>query len=275
MKGEGHNRGKRLSNSSRGQSSGRTGRGSRVIYGWNPVLEALRAQRELECIWLSSEHHPHALEVRAAAEQAGIPVVVVDRKELHVRAGTHEHQGVVARGPAFSYVTVDDILVAAAEAGEPPFLLLLDHIEDPQNLGSLIRTAECAGVHGTLIPSRRAAQVTPAVGKASAGAIEHMRIARIGNLVQEIGRLKKEGVWVVGADMAGEVELFAADLSGPVAIVVGAEGKGLSRLVAERCDILVRIPMQGAVNSLNASVAGALLLYEVVRARSLTKSPFI
>lgn len=243
------------------------GDGLRLIEGWNPVLEALRAGRRLERIWLAADRNKNAAALRGLAAERGVPVEVVERTRLERMAASAEHQGVLAWAPPYRYSSVDDILAVAAERGEPPFLLILDHIEDPQNLGSLIRTAECAGVHGAIIPSRRAAGITPAVGKASAGAIEYLPVAQVSNLVQEMDRLKEQGIWMVGAHMAGEKSLFEADLSGPVGLVIGAEGKGLSRLVAEHCDILVRIPMAGRINSLNASVAGALLMYEVVRRR--------
>lgn len=239
----------------------------RLIEGWNPVLEALRAGRRIERIWLAADRNKNAQELMELAAERDIPVETVDRVQLGEIASSDEHQGVVALAPQFVYTPVDDILMAAAAKGEPPFLLILDHIEDPHNLGSLIRTAECVGAHGAIIPDRRAAGVTPAVGKASAGAIEHLPVAQVGNLVQEMERLKEQGIWMVGAHMTGDQSLFTADLSGPIGLVIGAEGKGLSRLVAERCDMLVSIPMAGRVNSLNASVAGALLMYEVMRAR--------
>lgn len=249
------------------QAGGALFRNKRLIEGWNPVLEALAARRQLEHIWLAADQHKSADALRAQAKRAGIPVEEVDRFHLSEIANSEEHQGVVALAPPFPYVAVDDILAGAKAKGEQPFILILDHIEDPHNLGSLIRTAECAGVHGAVIPDRRAVGVTPAVGKASAGAIEHLPIAQVGNLVQEIERLKEQGVWVVGAHMSGDSDLFNANMTGPVALVIGAEGKGLSRLVAERCDMLVSIPMSGRVGSLNASVAGALLMYEVTRSR--------
>lgn len=242
--------------------------GSRLIEGWNPVLEALRAGRRLQQVWLAADQNKNAATLLELAREIGVPVTEVDRQQLSVLTGGDEHQGVAAAAPPYEYVGVDAILERAAARREEPFLLLLDHIEDPQNLGSLIRTAECAGVHGVVIPTRRAAGVTPAVGKASAGAIEYMPVARVTNLVQEMERLKERGLWVVGAHMEGERSLFDADLRGPVALVIGAEGRGLSRLVAERCDSLVYVPMWGRINSLNASVAGALLMYEVARSRS-------
>lgn len=243
-------------------------RESRLIEGWNPVLEALRAGRKLQQVWLAAEQHKSAPLLMDLAQSNGVRVTVVERQQLSNLTGGEEHQGVAAAAPPFEYSTVEAMLAQAEAKGEAPFLLILDHIEDPQNLGSLIRTAECAGVHGVVIPNRRAASVTAAVGKASAGAIEHMLVARVGNLVQEMERLKEHGLWIVGAHMEGERSMFEADMKGPIALVIGAEGRGLSRLVAERCDGLVHIPMWGRLNSLNASVAGALLMYEVARSRS-------
>lgn len=245
---------------------------SRLIEGWNPVLEALRARRPLQRIWLAADQHKNAALLLELAQKQGVPVDTVDRLQLDNVASTEVHQGVVAVAPPFQYSPVDAILERAKARDEQPFLLLLDHLEDPQNLGSLIRTAECVGVHGVVIPNRRAVGVTAAVGKASAGAIEHMPVAQVGNLVQEIERLQSQGLWVVGAHMSGDGSLFEADMGGPVALVIGAEGKGLSRLVAERCDMLVHIPMWGRLNSLNAAVAGALLMYEVARSRSRNTS---
>lgn len=243
-------------------------KGSRLIEGWNPVLEALRAGRKLQHIWLAAQQHKSAPTLHELAKTVGARVTEVERQQLNVLTGGEEHQGVAAAAPPYEYTSVEAILERAEAQGEPPFVLILDHIEDPHNLGSLIRTAECAGVHGVLIPNRRAASVTAAVGKASAGAIEHMPVARVGNLVHEMERLKERGLWVVGAHMEGDHSLFEADMKGPIALVIGAEGRGLSRLVAERCDSLVHIPMWGRVNSLNASVAGGLLMYEVARSRS-------
>lgn len=238
----------------------------RFIVGRNPVIEALRAGTKIKRVWLAADPDQTIVEIKERAESLGAPIEEADRHQLADLAGTPDHQGVVALAPPFRYHSVEEILAGAHDS--PPFVLVLDHIEDPQNLGSLIRTAECAGVHGVLIPSRRAAGITPAVGKASAGAIEHLPVAQIGNVAQEIERLKAQGLWIVGAHMTGDSGLFEADLAGPIALVIGAEGKGLSRLVSERCDMLVSIPMQGRVNSLNASVAGALLMYEVQRHRS-------
>ena len=181
-------------------------------------------------------------------------------------------QGVIAYAAPVAYASLDDVFACAEEKGEPPLLLLLDEIEDPHNFGALLRTADAAGVHGVLVPERRGCALTATVAKTSAGAVEHVRVVRIGNIVQEMKRLKERGLWFVGADMAGDEDMFHADLTGPLCIVIGSEGKGLGRLVKETCDFLVRIPMHGAINSLNASVAGALLMYEARRARLLGRA---
>lgn len=257
----------RRSSNKQARAMPRIAPGTRLVMGWNPVLEALRAGAGLQNIWLAAEQHKQAEELLQLANKRAVHVEVVERQTLSALTESEEHQGVAASGLPFSYSTVDEMLRIAREKDEQPFLLILDHIEDPHNLGSLIRTAECAGVHGVIIPNRRAASVTAAVGKASAGAVEHMRVAQVVNVVQELERLKGLGLWSVGAHMTGDSSLFEADLSGPTVLVIGSEGKGLSRLVAERCDMLVSIPMFGRINSLNASVAGALLMYEVARSR--------
>lgn len=248
-------------------------RTERLIIGRNPVLEALVAGTELRCIWVSGdETRAEASDIAQAARKAGVPLRTASRDQIEETASAPGHQGIVAAASIFQYVTIEAILARAEAQGQPPLLLLLDHIEDPQNFGSLVRTSEAAGVHGVIIPERRAAGVTPAVGKASAGAIEHMPIARVTNLVRTIEQLQQAGLWVLGADMKGERTLFEADLRGPTALVVGSEGRGLSRLVSERCDEQVQIPMYGLTQSLNAAVAGALLLYETVRQRTLGPS---
>ena len=194
------------------------------------------------------------------------------REKLDQLAPDMRHQGVIAYAAPVAYASLDDVFACAEEKDEPPLLLLLDEIEDPHNFGALLRTADAAGVHGVLVPERRGCALTATVAKTSAGAVEHVRVVRIGNIVQEMKRLKERGLWFVGADMAGDEDMFHADLTGPLCIVVGSEGKGLGRLVKETCDFLVRIPMHGAINSLNASVAGALLMYEARRARLLGRA---
>lgn len=240
----------------------------RLIIGRNPIAEALAVGRRLKRLYVAGDEGREAFaNLIEAARSGGAIVDMVTREQLDVLVGPTGHQGVVAVADEFRYVDVDAILERAEQAGEAPFLLLLDHLEDPQNFGSLVRTAEAAGAHGVVIPERRAVGVTPAVSKASAGAVEHLPIARVKNMVHAMERLKRAGVWIVGADLEGETSLHSIDMGGPVAIVIGAEGRGLSRLVSERCDHRVRIPMRGRIQSLNASVAGALLMFEVVRRR--------
>ncbi|HHY36509.1 MAG TPA: 23S rRNA (guanosine(2251)-2'-O)-methyltransferase RlmB [Firmicutes bacterium] len=240
-----------------------------IIEGRNAVLEALRSGRPIGKILVAAGSRPGPLqELRRLARERGIPVQEVDRTRLDRLSGTGKHQGVIARALAREYATVEEILQIARERGEDPFLLLLDGIEDPHNLGALIRTAECAGVHGVVVPKRRAAGLTAAVGRASAGALEYMAVAQVPNLARCIEELKGQGIWVVGADPQGEQVYTAADLTGPIAVVIGGEGKGIGRLVKEKCDFLVQLPMRGRISSLNASVAGSLLMYEILRQRA-------
>lgn len=200
------------------------------------------------------------------AREQGIPFQFVDKVALDRLAEKANHQGVLAYVAARDYAEVEDILALAKEKSEEPFILVLDEIEDPHNLGALIRTADAAGVHGVIIPKRRSVSLTSTVAKTSAGAVEHVLVARVGNLVQTLEALKKAGCWVSGAEVGG-TEVYSADLTGSRVIVIGSEGKGLSRLLKETCDEIVSLPMKGQVNSLNASVAGSILLYEVVRQR--------
>lgn len=242
--------------------------GEDVIAGRQPVREALKAGRPLHRLLLREglEERVRA-ELTALAREQGVPVHVVDGRKLDGLAGGLNHQGVVAIGLAKGYVELEDLLEAAARG--PATLLLLDGVQDPQNVGSLLRSADAAGVAGVIIPRRRAAGLTAAVGRASAGAIEYVPVARVGNLAQAIERLKEEGFWIVGADVDGDQVPWEVDMTGRVALVIGGEGAGLGRLVRQRCDHVVRIPMQGRVSSLNAAVAGALLMFEVVRQRWL------
>lgn len=242
-----------------------------IIMGRNPVKEAIRSGRSIDRILVSKEHDGSLNEILDLAYEAKLVVRDVDRAKLdeicmpfghNGRPGNH--QGIIAYIPGVEYCELSDILEAAAEKGEPPFVVLLDGVEDPHNLGSIIRSAECAGAHGIVIPKRRSASVTAAVVKTSAGATEHIKIAKVVNLTGAIAKLKEAGVWVAGADMQGE-SLYSADLKGPFALVVGAEGAGISRLVAEKCDYLVSIPLLGKMESLNASVAAAVIMFEKVR----------
>lgn len=205
-------------------------------------------------------------EIFTTARDRKISVQKVDRRRLEKFASGIAHQGIVAFIAAKEYVDIDDIL-AGINSGEEPFLIILDEISDPHNLGAILRTADAAGVHGVVIPRRRSAPLTPTVAKSSAGAIEYVKVARVTNLPQAIEQLKKKGLWIVGAEADGKDLYWETSLGGPLGLVIGSEGKGLGRLVKERCDSLVRLPMLGRVNSLNASVAAALLVYEVLRQR--------
>ena len=194
-------------------------------------------------------------------------VVDADRRKLDAMSRTHSHQGVIVLAAVREYVSVQSILDAAAAKGEPPLLVVCDEISDPHNLGAILRTAECAGAHGLIIPKRRSAGLTAIVGKTSAGAVSYLPVARVANLTSVLKDLKKQGVWIFGTAAGASTDLYSADLKGPAAIVIGSEGDGMSRLVAENCDFLVSIPMKGHISSLNASAAAAILLYEAVRQR--------
>ncbi|MDQ4074621.1 MAG: 23S rRNA (guanosine(2251)-2'-O)-methyltransferase RlmB [Chloroflexota bacterium] len=243
---------------------------SERIYGRHPVLEALRADAEVRKIILAEGQKQSGIirEILEEAERRGVRIEWTARGTLDrlVEQGVN-HQGIVAELPPFQYSSVEEILDRAERLGEAPFLLLLDGIQDVHNFGALLRTAEAAGMHGVIIPERRAVGVTPTVYKSSAGAIHHIPIAQVTNLTRTVKQLKERHVWFVGLDMAGEQVYHEANLSGALGVVLGAEGSGLSRLVAEICDFLVHIPMKGEVDSLNASVAGAILIYEALRQR--------
>lgn len=240
-----------------------------IIAGRNPVREALRAKRAINKIMIAAGILSGPLkEICAMARERNIPVQTVDRRRLDKFVPGSVHQGVVALAAAREYASVDDIL-AGVGPGELPFLIILDEIQDPRNLGAILRTAGAAGVHGVVIPRRRSAQLTSAVAKASAGAVEYVPVARVANIARAIEYLKEKGLWIAGADAGGREIFWDARLDGPLALVIGGEDKGLGRLVKERCDILVRLPMSGRVNSLNASVAAALLVYEVLRQRRM------
>ncbi|MEX2116563.1 MAG: 23S rRNA (guanosine(2251)-2'-O)-methyltransferase RlmB [Bacteroidota bacterium] len=241
---------------------------SETITGRKPVLEALRARQSLEKVVIAYGTHGKAMDdIRREARRNGVPVTEVDREKFRQIADESSAQGVVAIGAVKAYVEVEDLLEIARQRGEKPYLLILDEIEDPHNLGALIRTAECAGVHGVIIPKHHSASINETVAKTSAGASLHLPAARVTNIAQTIKFLKENGVWIVGADASGDKLYFEADYGGPIAIVVGNEGKGIRKLVKEKCDFLVRIPLRGKVESLNASVAGALVLFEAAKAR--------
>ena len=240
-----------------------------LLEGRNALTEALAAGRAIDKVYLAEGNTDRALaRLAAMAKQAGAVVVETDRRKLDQLSATGAHQGVIAVVAAHDYSSVDDIFARAAEKGEPPLIVLCDELSDPHNLGAIIRTAECAGAHGVIIPKRRSVGLTAVVGKASAGALEYMPVARVSNLVNTIKELKERGVWVCGTAADGDTSLYRADLKGPTAIVIGSEGDGMSRLVAESCDYKVSIPMRGSISSLNASAAAAILLYEAVRQRA-------
>ena len=239
-----------------------------LLEGRNALTEALTAGRAIDKVYMAEGNTDRALaRLAAMAKQAGAVVVETDRRKLDQMSATGAHQGVIAVVAAHDYATVDDIFKRAEERGEAPLIVLCDELSDPHNLGAIIRTAECAGAHGVVIPKRRSVGLTAVVGKASAGALEYMPVARVANLVNTIDELKRRGVWVCGTAADGDTALYKADLKGATAIVIGNEGDGMSRLVAEHCDFKVSIPMRGSISSLNASAAAAILLYEAVRQR--------
>jgi 23S rRNA (guanosine2251-2'-O)-methyltransferase len=242
-----------------------------LLYGRNAVREALRAQRRtFQRLLVSSGAQEAGTlgEVVKLAEKIGVSVERVDRHDLDRRLREANHQGVALECSDYPYVELEECLALADERGESALLLMLDHLQDPQNVGTLLRTAEVVGAHGIIIPGRRAAEVTPAVVNASSGATEHLRIAVVGNLAQTIAETQKAGVWVVGVeDDEGAQDYDRADLDMPLALVVGAEGPGLARLTRERCDFLVRLPMAGQIASLNAAVAGSIVMYHAWRVR--------
>ena len=239
-----------------------------IIEGRNAVMEALRAGTAIDKIYLQKGETDKTLgHIASKARSAGAVVVEADRRKLDAMSRTHAHQGVIALSAVREYATVEDILRAAEAKGEAPLLVVCDELSDPHNLGAVIRTAECAGAHGVIIPKRRSAGLTAVVAKTSAGAVAHVPVARVPNLPALLRELKDRGIWVFGTAADGATSLYDADLKGPAAIVIGSEGGGMGRLVAESCDFLVSIPMRGKLNSLNASAAAAILLYEAVRQR--------
>lgn len=241
-----------------------------MLEGRNAVTEALSAGRTIDKLFVADGDTDRALaRICAMAKQAGAVVVPTDRRKLDYMSATGAHQGVIAMVAAHDYASIDDILKKAQDAGEPPLIVICDELSDPHNLGAIIRTAECAGAHGIIIPKRRSVGLTAVVGKASAGALEYMPVARVSNITAAIDTLKKAGVWVYGTAAEGDTTLYRADLKSAAAIVIGNEGEGMSRLVSERCDFKVSIPMKGSISSLNASAAAAIMLYEAVRQRSV------
>lgn len=239
-----------------------------ILYGRNPIIEALEANRTMDKIFIQDGiRHSQIGYIRNLAKERGIVYQFVDKRKLDKMTDGENHQGVAAFAAAHSYAELDDILNAATAAGEPPFIVIADGITDPHNLGSIIRTACAAGAHGVIIPKNRSVSLNSVVAKVSAGAVEHLPVARVTNIAQTLERLKKDGLWIAGTALEAEQSYTECDLTGPLGIVIGSEGEGMSRIVRERCDFLVRIPMLGAAESLNASVAAGVLLYESVRQR--------
>ena len=240
-----------------------------IIEGRNAVIEALRVGKSIDKIFIAKGETDKTLgHIASKAREAGIVVVDADRRKLDNMSVTHAHQGVIALIGVNEYCTVEDILSLAEDRGEAPFVIVCDEVSDPRNLGAIIRSAECAGAHGVIIPKRRSAGLTAIVGKASAGAAEHMAIARVPNISSVLMELKEKGLWVYGAAAGGSNDLWKTDFTGSVALVIGSEGDGISRLVRDNCDFIVNIPMVGKINSLNASAAASVIMYEVLRQRS-------
>lgn len=240
------------------------------IEGRNSVLELLESGKDINKIFVSKGEKQGSInKIIAKAKDEKIIVVEVDKKKLDEMSQTGNHQGVIAVVPPFEYCEVDDILNEAKTKKEDAFIIILDGIEDPHNLGAIIRTAETAGVHGVVIPKRRAASVNSTVNKASAGAVEHMKIARVNNINDTIKYFKDKGLWIIGTDGKAKKYYYEQDLTGPIALVIGSEGFGMNRLVEENCDILVKIPMKGKITSLNASVSAGIVTYEILKQRNL------
>ncbi len=242
------------------------------IGGKHSVLEAIRSGRTIHKIWIAENVQKQMVQaVISEARQGGVTVQFVDKRKLEQMAGDVRHQGVVAQVAVRGYVELDELLEGAASANKTPFLLVLDEIEDPHNLGSIVRTADCAGVDGLIIPKRRSAGLTATVSKISAGAVEYVSVSRVTNIAQTLDYLKKRGIWVIGSDAAAEREVYETDFTLPIALVIGNENKGMGRLIREKCDMLVRLPMHGRIQSLNASVAAGILMYEAVRQRGMKR----
>jgi len=238
------------------------------IEGRNSVLELLESGKDINKIFVTKgEKHGSIHKIIAKARERKIIIVEKDKRQMEEMAQTQNYQGVIAIVPPFEYCEIEDILNEAKKRKEEPFVLILDGIEDPHNLGSIIRTAETAGVHGIIIPKRRAALVNATVNKASAGAVEHMKIARVTNITDSIEKLKKEGLWICGTDINAKKYYYEQDLTGALGIVIGNEGNGISEKVKKNCDFLVKIPMKGKITSLNASVSAGIIMYESVEQR--------
>ncbi|MDH3975206.1 MAG: 23S rRNA (guanosine(2251)-2'-O)-methyltransferase RlmB [Deltaproteobacteria bacterium] len=241
---------------------------SRVVSGVNPVREALAARPDqIEVVCYASKDQSRLSKLLESCKKARVKVSACDKKQLDRFAGSHNHQGIAAIISDFSYSEIDDILNFCKKSGEKAFILVLDGIQDPHNLGAIIRSAESAGIHGIIIPTDRAVHVTSTVEKVSAGAVEHIKIAKVTNIARTLEDLKKEGLWIIGAEGGSRTCLYDVDLTVHVVIVVGSEGKGVRPLVQKKCDIMVNIPMAGKINSLNVSVSSAIIMYEAVRQR--------
>lgn len=239
-----------------------------IIGGKNPVLEALRADRDVNKIWIAEGVQKKGLtELLQLAKEKGVLVQFVPKKKIDSLTDSN-HQGIAAAVAAYNYAELDDLFKAAASRSEDPFFLILDELEDPHNLGSIMRTADAIGVHGLIIPRRRAVGLTAVVAKASTGAIEHVPVVRVNNLSQTVDELKKRGVWIAGTDAKESADYRNMDANLPLAVIIGSEGKGMSRILRDKCDFLYQLPMTGHVTSLNASVAASLLMYEVYRKRN-------
>ena len=238
------------------------------LEGRNALTEALKSGRTIDKVFVAAGDTDRGLQRLAAqAKEAGAVVVPVDRRKLDQMSTTRAHQGIIALAAAHVYYTIDDILEEAASRGETPLIVICDELSDPHNLGAIMRSAECAGAHGVIIPKRRSVGLTATVAKASAGAVEYMKVARVTNINACLSELKDKGVWVFGTAAEGSIPMYQADLTGPAAIVIGNEGDGMSPLVRKNCDVMVNIPMKGRISSLNASAAATILLYEAVRQR--------
>lgn len=239
-----------------------------LIEGKNPVWEALKAERPIEKLLIAKTISQESVRgITGLARSRKIKIEFVPKERLDALSATGRHQGVLAVCAAHGYAELDDVLESLREKGETPFLVLLDEVQDPHNLGAVIRTAECAGAQAVVVTQHNSVGLTPAVGRASAGAIEHVPVCKVANLAQTIDKLKERGIWVVGADMEGKLA-YEVDMKGPIALVVGGEGGGVRRLVLEKCDFVAKLPMLGKINSLNASVAAGVLMYEAVRQRA-------
>ena len=238
------------------------------LEGRNALTEALRSGRTIDKVFIAAGETDRGLQRLAAqAKEVGAVVVPVDRRKLNMMSTTGAHQGVIALAAVRQYSTIDDILQEAADRNEAPLIVICDELSDPHNLGAIIRSAECAGAHGVIIPKRRSVGLTAVVAKTSAGAVEYMKVAKVTNITSAIEELKEKGVWVFGTAAEGSIPMYQADLTIPAAIVIGSEGDGMSRLVQKSCDVTVHIPMKGHITSLNASAAASILLYEAVRQR--------